>query len=96
MKPIKHRPRIDRSEELTPEGSAWVFRVRCGCGLTGQALFRKCEAKEERAAHLAEVTPPESEQCRDPKRHGCRPHDRCPVCADQLPLPGFEGLEATV
>lgn len=38
---------------------------------------------------------PESDRCREPKRHRTPDTQRCALCADQLPLPGFEVLEVT-
>lgn len=86
----RHRPAIRREIAETPEGEAYVHRLRCGCSPEPLAEDRYAfELREVLEAHLAEVTPPEAERCRDPKRHRTKPHDRCALCADQMALPGL-------
>lgn len=91
---MKHRPKIIRRREGTSQGEAWCYRVSCPCGEEFEKHYAKKLAMADRNQHLMQVAPPVSERCRDPKRHACQPHDRCPVCADQMPLPGFEELGA--
>lgn len=95
MKPVRHRPRIHSTEEYTPEGWASVHRLHCGCGTQGPPRYRKTEAAQDVAHHRADVLPPESDRCREPRAHGNHPHDHCPLCANQFTLPGFEYLTAT-
>ncbi|PWV44558.1 hypothetical protein [Nocardiopsis sp. L17-MgMaSL7] len=95
-RPTKHRPQVRRTHEMTPDGFAWVYRVHCspGCDTGFEPRFAKNAAAADRLEHLEEVAPPASERCRDPHKHRTRPHDHCPLCAGQLPLPGLEGLDA--
>lgn len=85
----RHRPEIHRWPEDTPEGEAWCYQVRCECGHRGARHYARRSAAAERLEHLAEVSPPRSERCRDPRRHRMRSWDRCPLCADQPALPGM-------
>lgn len=91
---MKHRPRIARWCEETPQGEAWCYRVECPCGEEFGTHYTKKFAESDLLRHRMGVAPPASERCRDPQQHRMQPWDRCPVCVDQLPLPGFEHLGA--
>ncbi|MET9710966.1 hypothetical protein [Nocardiopsis alba] len=92
MKPVKHRPKVRRWREETSQGEAWCYAVSCPCGEEFDEHYTKRFAESDKARHLMGVAPPVSERCRDPKKHRMQSHDRCPVCADQLVLPGFEEI----
>lgn len=92
--PIRHRPKIHRWREETSQGEAWCYGVRCTCDAEFDEHYNKRLATYERAKHLMAVAPPREQRCRDPKRHRMQSWDRCPVCADQLPLPGMEDAAA--
>ncbi|MBB6001352.1 hypothetical protein HNR25_005183 [Streptomonospora salina] len=86
----RHRPVVRRRIGATDEGEAYLYRAVCGgCGWSGTDHPAHLYATDDRDAHLVEVTPPEEERCRQPKRHRSAPHDRCALCADQLALPGL-------
>jgi hypothetical protein len=89
---MKHRPKVSRWREETSEGEAWCYRVVCPCGEEFGEHYAKKLAVSDQLKHRMDVAPPVSERCRDPKKHRMQPHDRCPVCADQLVLPGFEEI----
>ncbi|MEV2279221.1 hypothetical protein AB0I72_26950 [Nocardiopsis sp. NPDC049922] len=89
---VRHRPRVRRWREETSQGLAWCYTVRCSCGTEFGEHYAKRLAETDKAKHLIEVRPPADQRCRDPKKHRTQPHDRCPVCADQLTLPGFEEI----
>ncbi|MCY9787945.1 hypothetical protein KIK06_29115 [Nocardiopsis sp. EMB25] len=93
---IRHRPHVGRADvEDTPEGEALVWRVQCACGTTAAtAHYSFLDATNAAEDHKAAVAPPESKQCREPLKHRTRWHDHCALCLDQMPLPGFEDLEA--
>lgn len=95
MPHIKHRPRIHRWREETSQGEAWCYQVRCSCGEEFDEHYAKTIARLDRARHLMDVAPPASDRCREPRAHGNRPHDHCPLCAGQDALPGFDHLTAT-
>jgi hypothetical protein len=86
MTEIRHRPRVTRRREETREGEAWAYQVRCPCNTEFETHYAKRIAQNDRSRHLMDVAPPREERCRDPKRHGCQPHDRCVVCSHQLAL----------
>jgi len=86
---VRHRPKITRRVE---DGEK-VYRFTCACGLEGVERASRKMAAADQADHLASLPKiPADQQCRDPQRHRTRWWERCPVCADQLPLP-LEGLE---
>ena len=89
---MRHRPKVRRWREETSQGEAWCYQVRCPCGEEFDEHYAKRLAETDKNAHLTEVAPPAAERCRDPKKHRCQPHDRCPLCADQIALPGFEEI----
>ncbi|MFE0270510.1 hypothetical protein ACFWZ7_26190 [Nocardiopsis alba] len=35
---------------------------------------------------------PVADRCREPRRHRTPDTERCALCADQMPLPGFEEI----
>ncbi|MDA8368608.1 MAG: hypothetical protein M0026_01910 [Nocardiopsaceae bacterium] len=83
---MKHRPKVRRWREETSQGEAWCYTVRCSCGTEFDEHYTRRLAENDRLRHLIDVAPPVSERCRDPKKHRMQTHDRCPLCADQLPL----------
>ncbi|MGW5880265.1 hypothetical protein ACWFMI_27335 [Nocardiopsis terrae] len=89
-RPIRHRPQLAHAIEDTPEGEALVWRVQCCSATQAAGHFRVVEAEQALQDHLVEVAPPPGQACREPRKHRCQPHDHCPLCADQLPLPGME------
>ena len=89
---MKHRPKVRRWREDTSQGEAWCYQVRCSCGTEFDEHYAKRLADNDKGRHLIDVAPPVAERCREPKKHRCQPHDRCPLCADQMALPGFEEI----
>jgi hypothetical protein len=77
---------VRRWREETSQGETWAYQVVCSCTHTGAEHYTKRLAQNDRSRHLMDVAAPREERCRDPKRHGCQPHDRCAVCAHQLAL----------
>ncbi|MEE2041561.1 hypothetical protein Q8791_30500 [Nocardiopsis sp. CT-R113] len=97
MSYIKHRPEVGLGRrEDTPEGEALIWRVRCACGTTAEAAhYRYADAAAAVEEHRLAAAPPPGKRCREPKKHRVAWHDWCPLCANQLTLPGFEDLMAT-
>lgn len=63
------------------------YRLRCSCGAAGPARQSRAEARRDVQAHIESLPPvPADQQCRDPKTHGVKAWEPCPLCADQLPL----------
>ncbi|MBV2367112.1 hypothetical protein [Streptomonospora nanhaiensis] len=90
----RHRPTIARWREETSQGEAWCYQARCSCGVEMDEHYARGRAVRDRDEHLAEVAPPPAERCRAPRAHGSRSWDRCPLCVDQLALPGLEAWGA--
>lgn len=86
----RHRPRVARWQEETSQGLAWCYQMQCECGIEADEHYTKRFAAADRAAHRDEVAPPRSQRCRQPTTHRMQWWDRCPLCADQLALPGLE------
>lgn len=93
MSSVRHRPKVRRWREETPQGEAWCYAVFCPCGEEFDEHYAKKLAESDRRRHRMEVAPPMTERCREPKKHQCQPWDFCPLCAYQMPLPGFGELE---
>ncbi|MFD3685415.1 hypothetical protein ACFWTE_11420 [Nocardiopsis sp. NPDC058631] len=94
---IRHRPEVGYGRrEDTPEGEALIWRVQCACHATAEAAhYRYADAVAATEEHQLLVAPPPHKACREPRKHRVAWHDWCGLCADQLPLPGFEDLMAT-
>jgi len=89
---VLHRPKVRRWREDTSQGEAWCYAVTCSCGAEFDKHYAKKSAAADRLRHLSEVAAPVEERCRDPKKHRMQTHDHCPLCANQMALPGFEEI----
>ncbi|WP_150246161.1 hypothetical protein [Nocardiopsis quinghaiensis] len=82
----RHNPKVERHQEETSQGLAWVYQVRCTCGEEFDEYYAKQLAEQDKHRHLGKVAAPPAERCREPKKHRMRPHERCALCAGQLSL----------
>ena len=80
------------SYENVGSGWAFVYRVRCTCGLRGAAHPTKKQAIAARDEHRAAVAPPADSRCRDTQAHRTCWWDACQLCQYQDTLPGFEEI----
>lgn len=90
---MKHRPRLRHWRAQSSQGEAWCYQAVCTCGQEiGAEYFVRKLADADLLRHRMDVAPPVEERCRSPRDHRMKPWDRCPLCADQLVLPGFEDI----
>lgn len=84
MSEVIHHPKVVRG--LDVDGTR-CYRLECSCGAAGEAQAARRLAVLDEREHIASLPPvPESQQCRDPKRHRVRHWEQCGLCADQTSL----------
>ncbi len=77
-----HRKKVRHYTDQTRQAS-------CACGWQGDIHRHQADVDADWRLHVVSLLPPEQQRCRV-REHRTAWWEPCPLCADQLVLPGLE------